>query len=206
VFAFVTAGGRRIPSLFGHINGNVGTSVPPRVSNGLEQVSAGKGYAWPSLAEVSSRAQVVLMNSCRIDPLPYVGLVLVLLCAFMTAEPTVCGRVSVDLFTSVNARPKSGTTKWDSIAIRVTRDGSVFFGYMKVSIEELPDLIRQATLNGSERKIYLHIDARTRYEDVKLVLQQIQLAGLEKVYFITNQLDAELPPHLRINPLGVFFN
>jgi len=55
-----------------------------------------------------------------------------------------------------------------------------------VAIDELPNRIRDATLNGAEKKVYLAVDVRARYGDVEAVLAQIRLAGLQKVCFLTN--------------------
>lgn len=66
------------------------------------------------------------------------------------------------------------------------RDGAIYFRNSHVKIDELPNMIRDATLNGAEKKIYLPEDARARYRDVAQVLPQIQLTGVEKVCFLTD--------------------
>ena len=124
---------------------------------------------------------------CRIDPIPFLGFAFVLLCAFMTSEPTITRDVSIDLFASSHAHSVPAAMKWDAIHIAVTRDGSVYFADSKVTIDELPNRIRDATLNGAEKKIYLVVDARAVYGDVKTVLSQIQLAGIERVCFLTEK-------------------
>ncbi|MGB7845426.1 MAG: biopolymer transporter ExbD [Candidatus Acidiferrum sp.] len=122
---------------------------------------------------------------CRIDSIPFVGFAFFLLCAFMTSEPMISRAVYIDLFASSYAHPVPAVTKWDAIRISVTRDGSVYFRHTKVLVDELPNRIRDATLNGAEKKIYLEVDVRAKYGDVKVVLSQIQLTGIEKVCFLT---------------------
>jgi biopolymer transport protein TolR len=121
------------------------------------------------------------------DPLPFLGFVLVLLFAFMTAEPLITKAVSIDLPTALHAITAPGATKWDAIHIWVTRDGTIYFRKQKVLAEELPNRIHDAVLNGAEKRIYLSVDARARYSDVEVVLPQVQLAGVEKVCLLTQQ-------------------
>jgi biopolymer transport protein TolR len=123
---------------------------------------------------------------CRIDPIPFLGLSFVLLCAFMTSEPMITSSHMSDLFTAPHAHSVPAARRWDSIRIGISRDGSIYFGNSKVAIDELPNRIRDATLNGAEKKVYLVVDARARYGDVKAALAQIQLTGIENVCFLTD--------------------
>lgn len=122
----------------------------------------------------------------RIDSIPFFGLSFVLLCAFMTSEPMITRPVMPDLFSGFHSHAVPAARKWDSIRIGITRDGSIYFGNSKVAIDELPTRIRDATLNGAEKKVYLAIDVQVRYGEVKAVLAQIQLTGIEKICFLTN--------------------
>jgi biopolymer transport protein ExbD len=123
---------------------------------------------------------------CRIDPIPYLGLSFVLLCAFMTSTPMITHSRILNLFTGSHSHPTPAARRWDSIHIQITPDGSIYFGDSMVAIDELPNRIRDATLNGAEKKVYLAVDVRARYGDVEAVLAQIRLAGLQKVCFLTN--------------------
>ena len=122
---------------------------------------------------------------CYIDPLPYVGFALILLCAFMTAEPLVTHGVSVDLAKTKHAQPIPYETREDAMLVVLVRDGTIFFRNNKTLVDELPDAIRHATLNGSEKKIYLLVDARAHYGDLSALLAQIQGAGIENICFVT---------------------
>jgi biopolymer transport protein ExbD len=122
---------------------------------------------------------------CRIDFLPYFGLAIVLLCIFMLNTSPHHG-ISVDLVNSVHAGSMRAATKEDAIRITVRREGTVYFRNFLVTADELPNRIRDATLNGAEKTIYLAVDERAQYVGVKLVLLQIQLAGIERVCFLTN--------------------
>ena len=123
---------------------------------------------------------------CRIDPIPFFGLSFVLLCAFMASEPMITYSKMPDLFTGSHSHSVPAAKRWDSIHVAIEPDGSIYFGNTKVGIDELPNRIRDATLNGAEKKVYLAVDVQARYGDVEAVLAQIRLAGLQKVCFLTN--------------------
>jgi biopolymer transport protein ExbD len=91
---------------------------------------------------------------------------------------------SVDLASADHPELQPDAIRDSALKVYVTRDGSFYFRYNKVAIDELPDLLRTACLKGSERKVYLRVDARARYADVKVVLDQISTAGIHDVAFI----------------------
>lgn len=128
---------------------------------------------------------------CRIDSMPFLGLAFSILCLFMTSEPMVNPSVSIDLFASPHSHSVPVAMKWNAIHVGISRYGGVYLGNIKVSIDDLPDRIRDATQSAAEKKIYLKVDARAKYSDVKAVLSQTQLTGIENVCFLTEQ--ARLP-------------
>ncbi len=75
----------------------------------------------------------------------------------------------------------------DAMLISVSRDGNVFFGTHQVRYNDLPESIRESVRHGSERKIYLKVDARAKYGDAALVIDQIRQAGIQNVGIITEQ-------------------
>ena len=95
--------------------------------------------------------------------------------------------VPVDWPLAIHSSPMPGANREDAIEIMLTRDGRVFFGNHQVTVEELPDEIRERVKNGAEKRIYLAADARAKYGDVKAVLDEIGRAGFEKVSFLTHE-------------------
>jgi biopolymer transport protein ExbD/biopolymer transport protein TolR len=96
---------------------------------------------------------------------------------------------NVDFAVASHAKPLPKALREDAIIVTVTRDGGVYFVNTRVVPAELPDLIRKAYANGSERKVYFKADARVKYADVKAVLDQIRAAGIQDVAFLV-----ETPP------------
>jgi biopolymer transport protein ExbD len=90
-----------------------------------------------------------------------------------------------DLFGARHSTRMPGAGREDVMRIDLTRDGRVFFRSVQVTREDLPDVIRKGLHEGAERKVYLAVDARTRYSDVPPILDEIRLAGVDNVAFLT---------------------
>jgi biopolymer transport protein TolR len=121
---------------------------------------------------------------CKVELCALFAVCLVILVQFMvSSEPG--HQMSIDLATSRQARLLHGAIREDALRIAVTRDGKVYFGSGRVATETLPIEIRNGLDAGSEKRIYLLVDARARYSDVKPALDQIRLAGVENVSFLT---------------------
>jgi len=91
---------------------------------------------------------------------------------------------SVDLATAANASRQPRALLDKALKVYVTRDGGIYFGFTKVAMKELPQLLRTACLEGAERKVYLRADARAKYGDVKVALDQISAAAIQDVAFM----------------------
>ena len=71
--------------------------------------------------------------------------------------------------------------------VAVTRDGNVLFGTHQVQRSDLCIAIQDSLRHGSERKVYLKVDARVRYGDATSVIDQIRQATIQNVGIITAQ-------------------
>lgn len=126
---------------------------------------------------------------CHVNPLPYFGLTIVLLCIFMTTPHA--NHRDVDLFKTSHATSQVAARKEDAIRISITRDGSIYFRHSHVGLDVLPNRIRDAVLNGAEEKAYLSVDARARYSDVKLVCRRFNsLVSRRSAFSLTNRIPA----------------
>jgi biopolymer transport protein ExbD len=125
---------------------------------------------------------------CRLDPAPFAAIVFALLYLLM-------GDVgdshhphhgwTVDRVTVQHAQNLPNAIREDAIWITIKRDGSIYFQNSRAVPVDLPDKIRDAVLNGAEKRIYLRVDARAKYGDVNDLLPYIQLSGVENVSFLT---------------------
>jgi biopolymer transport protein TolR len=115
-----------------------------------------------------------------------VGIMLFILVLFMM--PVFLPRPhfgQVDLAPTDHAVALPGALKEDALQVAVTRDGSIYLNESRIRMSNLVPLLREGVREGSERKVYLRADARAKYGEVKAVLDQIRLAGIENVAFMT---------------------
>lgn len=95
-------------------------------------------------------------------------------------------RSPVDFARTEHATPMPGALCEDAMLISVTRDGNIFFGTHQIQRGDLPTAVRDSVQHGSERKVYLKVDARAKYGDAAVVIDQIRLAGIQNVGIITD--------------------
>jgi biopolymer transport protein ExbD len=122
------------------------------------------------------------------DLIPFVGVFMVLLFIFMLGQPYHHGMSFGDLPKVKNATLQRGAIRDDVIRIFVTRDGRSYFRSTATAPEALPNLIRTAIRDGSERKVYLLADTRAKNKDVGIVVDQIRLAGIANLVILANKL------------------
>jgi biopolymer transport protein ExbD len=124
---------------------------------------------------------------CRIDMWGFVSIMLVLLFILLPMTPDPHHSVTVDRPPAHHSTVMPGALREDAMQISVTRDGSVFFRNRRVLGSELASEIRAGLRKGAEKKVYLMVDARAIYGAAIPVLDQVRLAGIEKVSFLTEQ-------------------
>jgi biopolymer transport protein ExbD/biopolymer transport protein TolR len=126
---------------------------------------------------------------CRIDLWGFLSVMVVLFFVVMVAQTTYHDMPTnaVDLTESHHATSMPGASREDAMRINIQSDGSIYFGYIRISRDDLPDLIREGIRNGAEKKVYVSADARAKYGRVIQVLHEVRLAGVEKVCFLTWQ-------------------
>ncbi len=137
---------------------------------------------------------------CTIDVTGLAAVMLALVALFAIPgaipHPYRLNVVAVDLSIVSHAVPMRGALKEDALIIAVTRDGTIFTDEGKVrDAEQLPTRIRERLKEGTERKVYLKVDARARYGAVLTALAGIRAAGVEDVAFfvIERQPTRSLP-------------
>lgn len=137
------------------------------------------------LTEVSSEPNVV----------PMADIMLVLLIIFMVVTPMLQKGTSVDLAITNNARNMTDADKEDAILVAVTRDGKVFLGTDQVGTG-LTEQIQELISVKVDKTVYIKSDARTRYEQVVSVIEQVRAAGVDQLGLITERREggaAQMP-------------
>lgn len=121
-----------------------------------------------------------------------VMLALLFLMMFGLGYPMHPRTAPVDMSVTQHSTLEPGARREDAMDVAITRDGSVYFRNHKILLAELPDSLREAARNGAEKTVYVKADARAKYGDVKPVIDQIRLSGLQNITFLT-----EHPTHDR---------
>jgi len=101
----------------------------------------------------------------------------------------VCHMAIADLPLTAYAAPRPKAMREDAIRITVLRDGSIFFRNAKVDPTSLPTAVQQAVKEGAERRVYLTVDARTKYLDAKVVYDAIAAGGVRDICLMAEKID-----------------
>jgi biopolymer transport protein ExbD len=120
---------------------------------------------------------------------PFVGVMVALLFAFLPNFSPFHHHLwySVDVPMSVYASPQRLALREDAMRISISRDGSVYFRHSQVVPEDLPGLIHDALLEGSEKKVYLAVDTRSKYGATARTVDQLRLAGIQHLCFLAEK-------------------
>src|ERR1700722_13272973 len=118
-----------------------------------------------------------LMSS--IDVSAFASIIVVLVAMFaMPASVVIDGGIAVDLPKVLHPKLVPNALREDAIIVWVMRNGDVFLGNDRVAPDELPGRIRERVSRGSKRTVYIRADARSKYRNVKEVLDETHSAGI----------------------------
>ena len=128
-----------------------------------------------------------LKRICKIDATAFACVMVVLIFALLIAQAMSNGLpnhgVSINLPKIGHPLLLHGANREGTLVVTIIRNGKVYFGNDQVMIEKLSDKIRERLGNG-ERSVYIEADAYVSYGIVKEVLDEVRLAGIEKVAFL----------------------
>jgi biopolymer transport protein ExbD len=93
-----------------------------------------------------------------------------------------------DLAFAQNAVGQPKAIRDDAMRVMVLRDGSIFFRNAKVDLAELPTLVRRAVKEGTERRVYLAVDARTKYGDAKVLYDAIAADVVRDIWLMAEKI------------------
>jgi len=123
-----------------------------------------------------------------INVIPLADVMLVMLIIFMVVTPMLSKGVSVDLVMTRNPIAMQAADKDDAILVAVTRDGKVFLGSTPTPADELPQKVRDMLAGKLDKTVYLKCDARSRYERVVEVVDNLRSSGVDQLGLITEQI------------------
>ena len=125
--------------------------------------------------------------SSNINVTPMVDVMLVLLIIFMVITPMLQQKVQIDMAKVDNPTNMPDADKEDAIVVAITRDGGVFLGQNKVSVNELGPQVRDKLLGTPGRTIFIRADARAQFRAVEDAIDAVRTAGVDDVGLLTQK-------------------
>ena len=143
---------------------------------------------------INKRDEGKKVNS-NINVTPMVDVMLVLLIIFMVITPMLNNKVNVDLPKADAAKIMEDANKEDAVIVAVTRNGSVYLGADKTSVDDLGTKISAKLENKTNKEVYLRADVRANYGKVMDAIDGIRTAGVSQLGLLTEQHDSSAPTH-----------
>ena len=125
-----------------------------------------------------------------INVTPMVDVMLVLLIIFMVITPMLTKGQSVEMVRTKNPIAMQAADKEDAVLVAITRDGRVFLspGNKQLTADALPERVRDLLTNKLDKTVYIKADARSRYEKVEDVIDNLRAAGVDQLGLLTEQI------------------
>jgi biopolymer transport protein ExbD len=141
--------------------------------------------SWTTLKERKNP----LRSAIDVSAFASVMFVLVFLMMFSTITNSHSGWSGADLAIAYHSTLTPAVLREDALEVLITRDGTVYFRNHRILLAELPEALREGVRNGAQKTVYIKVDARAKYYDVKTLLDQVRQSGLQNINFLTEQHD-----------------
>jgi biopolymer transport protein TolR len=128
--------------------------------------------------------------SSNINVTPMVDVMLVLLIIFMVITPMLQNKVAIDMAKVENTKNMPDADKEDAIVVAITRDGGVFLGQNKTSLDQLGVQVREKLANTPGKTIFVRADARAQYLAVEDAIDAVRTSGVDNVGLLTQKKEA----------------
>jgi biopolymer transport protein ExbD/biopolymer transport protein TolR len=128
----------------------------------------------------------------EINVTPMADVMLVLLIIFMVVTPMLQKGVSVDLAKTKNPMDMTEADKEDSVLVAVARDGKFYLNQDRVNIDDLAGKVTELVKDRFDKTIFVKGDARAKYADVVQVVENLRVAGVDKIGLLTEKIDEQV--------------
>src|ERR1039457_5474047 len=127
--------------------------------------------------------------------IPMADIMLVLLIIFMVITPMLQKGLPVNMAKDENAEKKPNADRDDAIIVAVTRDGQLFLGSTKITLDEITGDVKDQLANRLDKTVYVRSDAQAKYGDVVKAVDEVRAAGVENLGLLTDKPQkANAPP------------
>jgi biopolymer transport protein ExbD/biopolymer transport protein TolR len=127
-----------------------------------------------------------------INVTPMADVMLVLLIIFMVITPMLQKGVNVDLAKTKNPADMTEADKEDSVLVAVARDGKFYLNQERVNIDDLAGRVSEKVKDRVDKTIFVKGDARAKYADVLQVVENLRVAGVDKIGLLTEKIDEQV--------------
>jgi biopolymer transport protein ExbD len=127
-----------------------------------------------------------------INVTPMADVMLVLLIIFMVVTPMLQKGQAVELAKTKNPIDMKEADRDDAVLVTVTRDGKLYLGQDKVTVEALATKVNDLLATKLEKKVFVKSDLRAKYGDVVSVVDNIRNAGVDQVGLLTERIDDQV--------------
>jgi biopolymer transport protein ExbD/biopolymer transport protein TolR len=126
---------------------------------------------------------------------PMVDVMLVVLIIFMVITPMLSKSIPVDLAKARNPITMADADKEDAVIVAVTRDGQVFLspGLHKMEPGDLAPQVKDLLESRPSKIVYIKADARSKYERVEEVVDNLRAGGVSDLGLLTEQVQQDAP-------------
>lgn len=128
----------------------------------------------------------------EINVTPMADVMLVLLIIFMVITPMLQKGQTVELAKTKNPIDMKEADRDDAVLVTVTRDGKLYLGQEKVSVDALATKVNDLLASRLEKKVFVKSDLRAKYGDVVQVVDNIRNAGVDQIGLLTERLDDQV--------------
>ena len=128
----------------------------------------------------------------EINVTPLADVMLVLLIIFMVITPMLQKGQTVELARTKNPIDMKEADRDDAVLVTVTRDGKLYLGQEKVSVDVLATKVNDLLASRLEKKVFVKSDLRAKYGDVVQVVDNIRNAGVDQIGLLTERLDDQV--------------
>jgi biopolymer transport protein ExbD len=127
----------------------------------------------------------VSTSLAEINVVPLVDVMLVLLIIFMVAAPMMTQGMAVNLPQARRANPVTAQPIYVTVPATFAKDRIVQIGSDDIRVDILPERVRQALLERTDKSLFVRGDGSVAYKDLVYVIDKLKDAGVEKVGLIT---------------------
>src|SRR4051794_8517221 len=151
----------------------------------MPKVQQSPGHGAGSSRGKRGRGARVGTSLAEINVVPLVDVMLVLLIIFMVAAPMMTQGMPVNLPKAASARNVPAQPIYVTVPASFANDRKVQIGDDTIAVDLLPERVKQALLERTDKSLYLRGDGAVAFKDIVYVFDKLKSAGIEKVGVVT---------------------